>query len=288
MPFGPGPHAASRVAVVIEHPLAVAERAADAIRARFPTAAPKAVVVLGSGWSPASALLGDTVDQCAVTDLPGFVPSSVPGHDSTLRHARAGDADLLVLCGRVHLYEGHGAATVVHGVRSAVLAGARLVVLTNACGSLDVALGPGTPVLVRDHVNLTGSSPLTGPPPPAPHQNRFVDMTDAYSPRLRALARAIDPTLTEGVYAQFAGPQYETPAEIRMARAIGADLVGMSTAIETIAARHLGAEVLAVSLVTNLAAGLQGRPLDHSEVVSEGRAAATRVGRLLRAVIEAA
>ncbi len=271
-----------------EHPLATAGRAADAIRARFPTAAPKAVVVLGSGWGPAAELLGDTVDECAVTDLPGFVPSTVPGHSSTLRHVRAGAADALVLSGRVHLYEGHVPATVVHGVRSAVLAGARIVVLTNACGSLDVALTPGTPVLLRDHVNLTGCSPLTGPPPPAPYPIRFVDMTDAYSPRLRALARSIDPSLAEAVYAQFTGPQYETPAEIHLARTIGAGLVGMSTAIETIAARHLGAEVLAVSLVTNLAAGLQGRPLDHAEVVSEGRAAAARVGRLLRAVIEAA
>jgi purine-nucleoside phosphorylase len=273
---------------VTEHPLILARRAADALLARFAGAAPKALVVLGSGWGPAVDLLGEPVDECAVTDLPGFTASTVPGHGGVLRLVRAGAAEVLVLRGRVHLYEGHDVSAVVHGVRAAVLAGAGVVVLTNACGSLDTALVPGTPVLVRDHINLTGRSPLAGPPPPEPFSNRFVDMTDAYSPRLRTLTRAVDPSLREGVYAQFLGPQYETPAEIHLARTVGADLVGMSTAIETIAARHLGAEVLAVSLVTNLAAGLQGRPLDHAEVVAEGQAAAARVGRLLRQVIEAA
>lgn len=271
-----------------DNPFALAEQAAAAIRARFAGANPSVAVVLGSGWGPAADLLGDTVAECDAAELPGFPRSTVPGHGGVVRLARAGAVDVLVFRGRVHLYEGHGPATVVHGVRSAVAAGARIVVLTNACGSINPEFPPGTPVLLRDHVNLTGQSPMAGPPPPAPYAIRFVDMTDAYAPRLRALARSFDASLDEGVYAQFLGPQYETPAEIHMARAIGADLVGMSTAIETIAARHLGAEVLAVSLVTNLAAGLQGKPLDHAEVVAEGQAAGARVGRLLRQVIEAA
>ncbi|HEV8299124.1 MAG TPA: hypothetical protein VGQ20_17575 [Acidimicrobiales bacterium] len=151
---------------------------------------------------------------------------------------------------------------------------------------MNPAYGPGTPVLLRDHLNLTGQSPLAGPPPPEPYPIRFVDLTEAYSARLRTLARTVDPSLGEGVYAQFQGPMYETPAEVQMARVLGADLVGMSTALETIAARHLGADVMALSLVTNLAAGLQGRPLDHGEVVAEGASAGDRLGRLLRAVIE--
>ncbi len=193
---------------------------------------------------------------------------------------------MLIFRGRVHLYEGHGAHTVVHGVRTAILAGCRAVLLTNACGSINPDYGPGTPVLLRDHLNLTGQSPLAGPPPPEPYPIRFVDLTEAYSARLRALAMSIDPSLGEGVYAQFPGPMYETPAEVNMARILGADLVGMSTALETIAARHLGAEVMALALVTNLAAGLQGKPLDHGEVVAEGAMAGDRLGRLLRTVIE--
>lgn len=270
-----------------ENPFSLAERATEAIRARFTDIRPRVAVVLGSGWGPAADLLGNTADECAFSDLPGFAMSTVPGHGGTLRYARAGVVDVLVFRGRVHLYEGHGAATVVHGVRSAIIAGAQVVILTNACGSLNAAFPAGTPVLLRDHINLTGMTPMAGPPPPEPYGIRFVDLTEAYSKRLRTLAHSFDPSLGEGVYAQFIGPQYETPAEIHMARTIGADLVGMSTAVETIAARHLGAEVLAVSLVTNLAAGLQGKPLDHAEVVAEGQAAGERVGRLLRKVIEA-
>ncbi len=271
-----------------DDPFSLAEHAADAIRTRFGDVQARVAVVLGSGWGPAADVLGDTVDECPFGELPGFPASTVPGHGGALRHARAGTVDLLILRGRVHLYEGHGPATVVHGVRAAILAGAKVVILTNACGSLNASFPAGTPVLLRDHINLTGQTPMAGPPPPKPYAIRFVDVTDAYSPRLRALAQGFDPTLGEGVYAQFLGPQYETPAEIHMARVIGADLVGMSTAIETIAARHLGAEVLAVSLVTNLAAGLQGKPLDHAEVVAQGQAAGERIGRLLRKVIEVA
>jgi purine-nucleoside phosphorylase len=189
---------------------------------------------------------------------------------------------VLALLGRVHAYEGHDLSLVVHGVRSAVRAGCRTVILTNAAGGLRAGMRPGQPVLISDHLNLTGRSPLTGPP--APDElglPRFVDLTEAYSLRLRSLAREVDPTLEEGVYAGLPGPQYETPAEIRMLQVLGADLVGMSTVHEVIAARHLGAEVLGLSLVTNLAAGLGHDALDHADVLEAGRAAAESMGDLV-------
>jgi purine-nucleoside phosphorylase len=162
-------------------------------------------------------------------------------------------------------------------VRTACAAGVRTVVLTNAAGGLREDFSVGQPVLISDHLNLTARSPLVGA--------EFVDLVDAYSPRLRALAREIDPSLADGVYAGLPGPHYETPAEIRMLRTIGADLVGMSTVHETIAARAAGAQVLAISLVTNLAAGMTGQPLSHEEVLATGRQSATRMGALLAAVI---
>jgi purine-nucleoside phosphorylase len=166
---------------------------------------------------------------------------------------------------------------VAHGVRTAAAAGCRAVVLTNGCGGLDPAWPPGTPVLISDHINLTGLSPLEGP--------TFVDLTDLYSPRLRALCREVEPGLPEGVYALFRGPQYETPAEVRMAGILGASLVGMSTGLEAIAARQAGVEVLGISLVTNAAAGTSAAPLDHAEVVAAGKAAAQRCGGLLAEVV---
>jgi purine-nucleoside phosphorylase len=184
---------------------------------------------------------------------------------------------VLVLLGRTHLYEGRGVGPVVHGVRVAAAAGCRTVVLTNAAGGLRDGMTVGQPVLISDHLNLTARSPLVGP--------RFVDLTDLYSARLRGLARDVDPSLAEGVYAALPGPHYETPAEIRMLRTLGADLVGMSTVHETIAARAAGAEVLGLSLVTNLAAGMTGQPLSHAEVLEAGRQSATRMGSLLGEVL---
>jgi purine-nucleoside phosphorylase len=183
----------------------------------------------------------------------------------------------LVFGTRTHFYEGRGVRSVVHGVRTAKAAGCRTIVLTNGCGGLNPAWAPGTPVLIRDHINLTAHSPIEGA--------NFVDLTDVYSPRLRRLAREIDPDLDEGVYVQFRGPHYETPAEVRMAKVIGGDLVGMSTSLEAIAARQSGLDVLGISLVTNLAAGISETPLDHAEVLEAGRAAAERCGRLLAAVV---
>jgi purine-nucleoside phosphorylase len=242
-------------------------------------------VVLGSGWAPAADALGATVAEVPLDALGGFPPTTVGGHSPAVRSVRAGDAHALVFLGRVHLYEGHGPATVVHGVRTAVAAGCQVVVLTNAAGGIREGYQVGQPVLIRDHLNLTGRSPLGGPPPPDGYPPRFTDLTDLYSARLRALAARADEGLAEGVYAALPGPHYETPAEIRMLRTLGADLVGMSTVLEAIAARHLGAEVLAISLVSNLAAGLAPHGLDHAEVVAAGKAAASRMGSLLAGLL---
>jgi purine-nucleoside phosphorylase len=258
-------------------PYAAAEQAAAVLAERSGAPGHDVAVVLGSGWEPAADLLGRTAVDLPVTDLPGFAPPAAQGHAGRVRSVTADGRRLLVFLGRTHLYEGHGTDAVAHGVRTAAAAGCSVVVLTNGCGGLDPTWAPGTPVLISDHLNLTGRSPLSGA--------RFVDLTDLYSPRLRALCRAVDPTLSEGVYAQFPGPHYETPAEIRMVAALGGSLVGMSTALEAIAARDVGLEVLGISLVTNLAAGLSGQPLDHSEVLAAGRAAATRMGELLAQVV---
>lgn len=234
-------------------------------------------LVMGSGWLPAVDALGRATAEVSTTDLPGFAPPAVEGHAGRIRSVRAGEKNLLVFLGRTHLYEGLGVRPVVHGVRMAAAAGCGVVVLTNGCGGLDLSWEPGTPVLISDHINLTSASPIEGA--------RFVDLTDLYSPRLRKLCREIDPSLAEGVYVQFRGPHYETPAEIGMVRAIGGDLVGMSTTLEAIAAREAGMEVLGISLVTNLAAGISGEPLNHEEVLAAGNAAASRMGRLLSAIV---
>jgi purine-nucleoside phosphorylase len=253
-------------------------------------AAHDVAVILGSGWAQASDALGAAVAELSLAELGGFPEQTVGGHQGSVRSmvltaAATGPTRLLVFLGRTHLYEGHSPATVVHGVRTAIAAGCRVIVLTNAAGGIRDGFRVGQPVLIRDHLNMTGSSPLAGPPPPEGYPSRFADLTSLYSPRLRALARAADPGLAEGVYAALPGPHYETPAEISMLRALGADLVGMSTVLEAIAARHLGAEVLAISLVSNLAAGLAPHGLDHAEVVAAGRAAADQMGTLLASVL---
>ena len=252
-----------------------AERLADL------TGAPRhdVALVLGSGWGPAGDLLGETLATIDNADVPGFRAAAVAGHTGTIRSVRIGTTDrrALVFGTRTHVYEGRGVRAVVHNVRTAAAAGCRAVVLTNGSGGLDPAWAPGTPVLMSDHINLTGLSPLEGP--------TFVDLTDLYSPRLRALCRQVEPSLPEGVYAQFRGPQYETPAEVRMAGIMGASMVGMSTGLEAVAARHAGLEVLGISLVTNAAAGVSPAPLDHAEVVAAGKAAGSRCGALLARVV---
>ncbi len=262
-------------------PFEVARLAADRIAEL--TGAPRhdVALVLGSGWGPAGDLLGETLAGVDNADVPGFRAAAVAGHSGTIRSVRIGTSDrrALVFGTRTHVYEGRGVRAVVHNVRTAAAAGCRAVVLTNGSGGLDPAWAPGTPVLMSDHINLTGLSPLEGP--------TFVDLTDLYSPRLRALCREVEPSLPEGVYAQFRGPQYETPAEVRMAGVMGASMVGMSTGLEAIAARHAGLEVLGISLVTNAAAGVGAAPLDHAEVVAAGKAAGQRCGRLLARVVPA-
>ena len=254
-----------------------ATEAAHVLAEKTGVASHDIALVMGSGWLPAVDALGEAVAEISTTDLPGFAPPAVAGHAGKIRSVRSGEKNLLVFLGRTHFYEGLGVRAVVHGVRTAAAAGCRVAVLTNGCGGLRPSWSPGTPVLIRDHLNLTATSPIEGA--------NFVDLTDLYSPRLRALCQEIEPGLDEGVYVQFPGPHYETPAEIRMVRAIGGDLVGMSTVLEAIAAREAGMEVLGISLVTNLAAGITGEPLNHAEVLEAGKAAASRMGELLGAIV---
>jgi purine-nucleoside phosphorylase len=273
---------------LLSDPFGVAQQAAAQVAALTGAEHHDVAVVLGSGWRAAADRLGQVVAEVPVTDLVGFPPPSVAGHVGALRSVVSTSARprrILVFLGRVHLYEGHEPATVAHAVRTAVMAGCRIVVLTNAAGGINREYAVGQPVLIADHINLTGRSPLAGPTPPAPWDVRFVDMTDAYSARLRAAARAVDPSLVEGVYAAFPGPQYETPAEIRMAQRLGADLAGMSTVLETIAARHLGAAVLGCSLVTNMAAGIESGGIHHEDVLAVGRHSAEDMGALLAEMI---
>jgi purine-nucleoside phosphorylase len=262
-------------------PYARAATAAAALRKLAGVPGFDAAVVLGSGWQAAADAIGVPRQDITLSDLPAWPVPTVPGHVPSVRYVMAGQRRVLVFLGRVHLYEGHRPDTVVHAVRASIAAGCQTVILTNAAGGINAGYKVGQPVLIGDHINLTGRSPLAGPPPPDGYPGRFTDLTGLYSARLRALARQADPTLAEGVYAALAGPHYETPAEIRMLAAAGADLVGMSTALEAIAARHLGAEVLAISLVTNPAAGLSAEPLDHAEVIRAAATSATRIGTLL-------
>lgn len=278
MPLG-----AASVAVVTDlyaDPHATAAEAAAALATATGVAHHDVAVIVGSGWVPAADALGDTVAEISADSLPGFLPPAAIGHAGRVRSVDADGTRVLVFLGRTHLYEGHGVEPVVHAVRTAAAAGCRSLIVTNGCGGLDPSWTPGTPVLISDHLNLFGVTPLRGA--------TFIDMTDLYSARLRAVAREIDPTLEEGVYAQFLGPQYETPAEIGMVRALGGTLVGMSTVQEAIAAREAGLEVLGISLVTNLAAGMTGEPLSHEEVLAAGQSAATRMGGLLAEVIRRA
>lgn len=255
-------------------PTQLAQAAAAVLAQRSGVASHDVAVVLGSGWRPAADVLGAATVEIPFTELPGFAAPQAPGHTGAVRSVELDGRRVLVLLGRVHGYEGHGVAQVVHGVRAACAAGARVVVLTSAAGGIADGLEVGQPVLISDHLNLTATSPLVGP--------RFIDLTDTYSPRLRALARDIDPSLREGVYAGVPGPHFETPAEIHMLRVLGADLVGMSTVLEAVAARAEGAEVLGISLVTNLAAGLAAAPLNHRDLLAAAQNTAAHTGALLR------
>lgn len=260
-------------------PFVLAQEAAEAIKKHSDVDKYDIALVLGSGWGGAADIIGETLDEIPAQDVPGFSAPAVAGHTATMRTIKvAGSGKIaLVLGSRTHFYEGKGVRAVAHGMRTAAALGCEQVVLTNGCGGLNVEWKPGQVVLIDDHINLTAESPLEGA--------NFVDLTDLYSPRLRTLARSVDPSLPEGVYVQFRGPHYETPAEVNMARVIGGHLVGMSTTLEAIAARESGLEILGLSLMTNLAAGISPDPLSHEEVIEIGREAAPRIAKLLADIV---
>jgi purine-nucleoside phosphorylase len=242
-----------------------------------------AVVVLGSGLSDVAAALLPTepVPFSAI----GLPDAGVAGHSGGIYAGEIGTTSVLIFAGRVHAYEGHPLHVVTYAVRAAIGAGCKTVVLTNAAGGLDPSFEVGAPCLITDHLNLTGQSVLTGPNDDTIGP-RFLDLSEVYSKRLREKALAVDPALQGGVYAGLPGPTYETPAEVRMLRSLGADLVGMSTVHEATIARYLGAEVLGVSIVSNMAAGMSESPLDHAEVAEAGKRAAARLEKLLRGLLE--
>lgn len=259
-------------------PFAIAAEAAADIARLTGVEKHDMALTLGSGWGRAAELIGDTVASFPATEVTGFSKPALEGHVGTLRSVRTpGGKHVLVIGARTHYYEGHGVRRVVHSVRTAAAAGAQIMVLTNGAGGIRETWAPGQPVLISDHINLTADSPLEGA--------TFIDLTDLYSARLRDIARTVDPSLDEGVYCQFRGPHYETPAEVQMAKAIGGHIVGMSTALEAIAARQAGMEVVGFSLITNLAAGIQKTPLSHEEVIEAGREAEPVISSLLARVI---
>lgn len=282
-PENAGPDTADAAAVATGTAAGTAAEAAAELARRTGRDAHDVAVVLGSGWRPAADVLcggagAPPVTEFPMSDLPGFLPPTAAGHGGTVRSLEVNGLRVLVLLGRTHAYEGHPVWRTVHAVRTAAAAGVRRIVLTNAAGGLVDGMTVGEPVLISDHLNMTGRTPLVGAD--------FVNLVDAYSPTLRTMMRELRPGMREAVYAMMPGPQYETPAEIRMLRTLGAGLVGMSTVYETVAARAAGVEVLGLSLVTNLAAGITGEALDHAEVLAAGAASATEVGCLLTELLE--
>jgi len=262
------------------------DEAVATIRARTDLA-PAVGVVLGSGLGGFADALGDAV-EVPYPDIPGWPRATAVGHTGTLVIGSFGGVPVAVMRGRAHLYEGLSPAKVVFGIRVLGLLGVRTLVLTNAVGAIGDGLEPGQLALISDHINLQGQSPLVGPNDES-FGPRFPDMSDAYDPALRAAAREaadrLGLDLGEGVYAAWLGPAFETPAEIRMLRTLGADLVGMSTVPEVLAARHMGMRCLAVSCVTNLAAGVSGEPIDHERVLEVGAQAAGSLVSLLEELI---
>jgi purine-nucleoside phosphorylase len=269
------------------NPYALAQLAADELREKSGFDSYDIAIVLGSGWREGAGALGEAKSVVATSGLSGFVAPTVAGHSGQILSLVVNGRKVALVAGRVHLYEGNTAHQVVHPVRTVIAAGASKVVLTNACGGIDPAHGAGTVVVIRDHINLTSTSPMEGASPPEGYGSRFVDLTDLYSARLRAVVKHASPALGEGVYAGFRGPHYETPAEITMAKTMGATLVGMSTVLEAIAARHLGVEVLGLSLISNLAAGVSHTALNHLEVLEAGQNAAGSLGALLAELVPA-
>ncbi len=267
-------------------PADLPERLAEleaAVRART-SLVPAVGIVLGSGLGELANDLREAV-PIPFADLPGWPPATAPGHAGRLLLGKLEGAPVVMVQGRLHLYEGHDPALVVQPVLLFRRLGARIAVLTNAAGGLDPGYGAGTLMVIRDHINLTGRNPLVGPNADSIGP-RFPDLTEAWSPRLRRALHAAGEsegvTLAEGVYAGLLGPSYETPAEVRMIRGLGADAVGMSTVLEAIAARWAGLEICGVSLITNPGAGYTGEPLSHAEVLAAGEAAGPRLARVIR------
>ena len=261
-------------------PFEIAQIAAQEIADRTGVARHDVALTLGSGWGKAADLIGETTHTIPAQEITGFSAPALEGHVGTLRSVMLpGGKRALVIGARTHYYEGHGVRRVVHSVRTAAATGVKTMILTNGAGGIRETWTPGTPVLISDHLNLTADSPLEGA--------TFVDLTDLYSSRLRDLARRIEPSLDEGIYCQFRGPHYETPAEVQMVKAIGGHIVGMSTALEAIAARQAGLEVLGMSLITNLAAGIQKTPLSHREVIEAGTLAEPVISALLARIVAA-
>jgi purine-nucleoside phosphorylase len=261
-------------------PFEVASQAAVQIAERTGVASHDIALTLGSGWAKAADLIGETTATVPASDILGFSTPALAGHVGTIRSILLSNGKrALVIGARTHYYENHGVRRVVHSVRTAAATGATTMILTNGAGGIRESWKPGTPVLISDHINLTGDSPLEGA--------TFIDLTDLYSARLRALARTVDANLDEGVYVQNRGPHYETPAEVQMAKTIGGHIVGMSTALEAIAARQAGMEILGMSLITNLAAGIQKTPLSHAEVIQAGKDAEPVISALLAKIVEA-
>jgi len=259
-------------------PFAIAKQAAAQLAEATGVEKHDIALTLGSGWAKAADLIGETTATIPATDIIGFSKPALVGHVGTLRSVLLPNGKrALVIGARTHFYEGHGVRRVVHSVRTAAAAGATTMILTNGAGGIRESWTPGTPVLISDHINLTAASPLEGA--------TFIDLTDLYARRLRDLARSVAPDLDEGVYTQFRGPHYETPAEVQMAKTIGGHIVGMSTALEAIAAREAGMEILGLSLITNLAACISSEPLSHAEVLQAGRDAEPVISALLARIV---
>ena len=259
-------------------PFEIARQAAVQLAAATGIEKHDIALTLGSGWGKAADLIGETTHTIAADEITGFSKPALVGHSGTLRSVLLPTGKRALIIGaRTHFYEGHGVRRVVHSVRTAAATGATTMILTNGAGGIRESWSPGTPVLISDHINLTAASPLEGA--------TFIDLTDLYSARLRDVARTVDATLDDGVYVQFRGPHYETPAEVQFAKVIGGHIVGMSTALEAIAAREAGMEILGMSLITNPAAGISKEKLSHTEVLQAGKDAESALGDLLAKIV---
>ena len=259
-------------------PFEVAKKAAFEIAVATGIGHHDIAVMVGSGWAEAISAIGKTTEEIPAEEISGFT-RAIDGHTGTIRSVLLPTSKrALVIGARAHLYHSGSVREVAHPIRVAAATGASTLILTNGSGGIRPAWETGTVVLIKDHINLTAASPI--------ESSRFVDMKDAYSPRLRELAQSIDPALPEGVYVQVRGPQYETAAEVKMVRTMGADMIGMSSAIETIAARESNMEVLGISLITNQAIDISAISLSHKKVIAAGTEASQRLGNLLARITE--